>query len=267
MKLNNLFGLVPKRKKKKIALVLSGGAARGIAHLGVLKVLKDHNIPVDLVVGTSIGSLVGAVYAADLDLNEAFKQASAFTWRDFVDLTYKGLGLFPGKRMRRTIDLVVGNLKFSDLKTPLIITTTDLESGECVLLQSGLLAEAIRASCAIPGIFSPIEIEGRLLFDGSVLENLPISTARQAGADLVIAVDVGYYFRKRRPQNIIEVIYKAFLLKGEALVKYQRMQADLLICPELHEVDQMDFHKGAECIHGGIEAAEKALPSLLKLLK
>lgn len=267
MKFDKMLGFVHGKRKKKIALVLSGGAARGLAHLGAIKVLEDNLIPVDFVVGTSIGSLAAAVYCAKLDLNEAFKLASSYTWKDFIDLTYKGLGLFPGRKLKRTIDQVVGNLKFSDLKIPLTIVTTDLETGELVLLNSGSLAEAIRASCSIPGIFSPIEIEGRLLFDGSVLENLPVNTARQAGADVVIAVDVGFYFKKKRPQNIIEVIYKAFLLKGEALVKYHRLDADVLIAPELPEVDQMDFHKGAECIQGGILAAEKALPEILKRIK
>jgi len=267
MKLDKLMDLVHPKKKKKVALVLSGGAARGIAHLGIMRVFEEEKIPVDFVVGTSIGSLMAAVYCAGLDLNEAYRLASSFTWKDFIDLTYRGLGLFPGKKLRRTIDMVIGNLQFSDLKTPLVITTTDLEAGETVLLESGSLAEAIRASCAIPGIFSPIEIEGRLLFDGAVLENLPVKTARQRGADIVIAVDVGYYFKKKRPQNIIEVIYKAFLLKGEALLKYHRLEADLLITPEMSEVDQMDFHKGAECIEGGIRAAQNALPEILKLVK
>lgn len=265
MKFDSIIDLVRGKKQKKIAVVFSGGAARGLAHLGVIKVFKEHQIPVDLVVGTSIGSLMASVYCADLDLNEAYRQASTYTWKDFIDLTYRGLGLFPGRKLRRTIDMVVGNLTFADLKIPLIITTTDLESGETVLLRSGLLAEAVRASCAIPGIFSPLEIEGRLLFDGGVLENLPVNTARDQGADVVIGVDVGYFFKKKRPQNIIEVIYKAFLIKGEALVKYHRQLADILICPELPEVDQMDFHKGALCIEGGAAAAEKAIPEIKKL--
>jgi len=253
-------------KKGKIGLVLGGGAARGLAHLGVLKVLKDNNLSVDFVVGTSIGSLMGAICAADLDLEKSFKMAKGFTWKDFIDLTYKGLGLFPGKKLRQTIDKVLGDLHFSDLKIPLIVTTTDLELGELVLIRSGSVAEAVRASCSIPGIFSPLEIDGKLLFDGGVLENLPVNIARQEGADTVIAVDVGFSFLQKRPQNIIEVIYKAFLLKGEALTFYHREKADVLIAPDLPGVDQMDFHKAQECLYGGMKAAEKALPQLNRLL-
>ncbi len=254
------------KKNKKVALVLSGGAARGLAHLGVIKVLKENGLKIDLIIGTSIGSLIGSILAADLDINNAIEISKKFTWKDFIDLTYKGLGLFPGRKLRHTIDLIVDNLKFSDLKIPLIITATDLEQGKLVLIRSGSIAEAVRASCAIPGIFSPIEIGGQLLFDGGVLENLPVNIARQEGADIVIAVDVGYSFKKKRPQNIIEVIYKAFLLKGEALTQYHREKADILIAPKLPDVDQMDFDKAKQCIYWGVEAAELALPQLNKLL-
>lgn len=266
MNLKSFFPLLGS-KKRKTALVLSGGAARGLAHLGFLKVLKEQNLTVDFIVGTSIGSLMGAVFAGGLDIEKAHQLAKTFTWKDFIDLTYKGLGLFPGKKLQQTILKVVGDLKFSDLKIPLIVTTTDLETGELVKLQTGSIAEAVRASCAIPGIFSPIEIEGRLLFDGGVLENLPVKIAKQQGADTIIAVDVGYSFKKKRPQNIIEVIYKAFLLKGEALSQYHREEADVLICPELPEVDQMDFHKAEECIRGGILSAQEALPKLERVLR
>lgn len=260
------FSLFKSKENKKVALVLSGGAARGLAHLGVIKVLKEQNYKIDLIIGTSIGSLMGAILAAGLDVERSIEIAKGFTWKDFIDLTYKGLGLFPGKKLRQTIDQIIGDLKFKDLKIPLIITATDLELGKLVLIRTGSIAEAVRASCAIPGIFSPIEIDGQLLFDGGVLENLPVNIAHEEGAETTVAVDVGYSFKKKRPQNIIEVIYKAFLLKGEALTEYHRAKADILISPELPDVDQMDFDKAEDCIRWGIESAEEALPQLNKFL-
>ncbi len=263
---NNLFSVFKSRQNRKVALVLSGGAARGLSHLGVVKVLKEEGYKIDFIIGTSIGSLIGGVLAADLDIQRCIEISRGFTWKDFIDLTYKGLGLFPGKKLRQTIDEIIGDIKFSDLKIPLIVTATDLELGELVLIRSGSVAEAVRASCAIPGIFSPLEINGQLLFDGGVLENLPVNIAKQEGADTTVAVDVGYSFKKKRPQNIIEVIYKAFLLKGDALTEFHREQADILISPELPDVDQMDFNKAGECIQWGEEAARSAIPQLNKHL-
>lgn len=261
MSLKSLFS-IGSRKRGKKALVLGGGAARGLAHLGVLKMFKEKGFEIDFIVGTSIGSLMGAILAAEMDMEQSIKLSKGISWKDFIDLTYRGLGLFPGKKLRQTIHQIIGDVRFSDLKIPLIVTATDLELGELVLVRHGSVADAVRASCAIPGIFSPMEIEGKLLFDGGVLENLPVNIARNEGADTVIAVDVGYSFKKKRPQNIIEVIYKAFLLKGEALTKYHREKADILMCPEMPDVDQMDFHKADECIESGWIAAQKALPEL-----
>ena len=251
----------------KVALVLGGGSARGIAHLGVLKVLKREKIPVDLVVGTSVGSLMGAVYALDSPLDSAIDTALHTSWKNLSDFVISRMGLLEGRDLEKIIATSVGWKKFEDLKIPLAIVTTDAETGEEVVYTSGNLIKLIRASCSIPGVFIPVKIENRLLIDGGIKNTVPVSVARNMQADFVIAVDVGFCIKRGPLRNIFQVIFQAVQIMGQELNNYQTIPADVAIRPDLGDLDQLAFDRAKEAIEKGEKAAEETLPYLIKSLK
>ncbi len=251
----------------KVALVLGGGSARGIAHLGVLKVLKREKIPVDLVVGTSVGSLMGAVYALDIPLEQSIDIATHITWKDLSDFVISKTGLLEGRDLEKIIGKSINWKTFEDLKIPLAVITTDVEKGEEVVYTSGNLVKIIRASCSIPGVFIPSRIDGRLLIDGGIKNTVAVSVAREMKADFVIAVDVGFCIKKGSVKNIFQVIFQAVQIMGQELNNYQTMLADVAIRPDLGDLDQLAFDRAKEAIDKGEKAAEETLPYLIKRLK
>ena len=253
---------------KKTALVLGGGAARGIAHIGVLKVLKRHKLPFDIVVGTSIGSLMGAIYALGLSLKNVEDIALKTTWRDLSDFVLSKTGFLEGRNLERIIEGLLEEKAFSDLKKELAIVATDIENGEEVIIRSGNLSRAIRASCSIPGIFIPVRIDGRLLVDGGLRSTVPSETAKAMGADFIVAVDVGYCVRKGKISNIFQVLFQSIQIIGSELNKHETKPADIVIEVPLGEnIDQMAFDKAAEIIAIGEKTAEDAMPKLLDTMK
>jgi NTE family protein len=177
--------------RKRLGLALGGGGVRGLAHVGVLSVLEREGIAVDCIAGTSAGSLVGAVYAAGLGADPLLQLALGLRWRHLARPIWSRDGLVSFARLEDYVVEVLGDLDFADLSIPYAAVTADLDTGEAVVLRSGRLAPAVRASCSIPGIVTPVELGGRLLMDGGVVNNLPISVARDLGADVVLAVGLG----------------------------------------------------------------------------
>lgn len=255
------------KKKRKTALVLSGGSARGVAHLGVVKVLKREGLKFDLVVGTSIGSLVGAAYALDVPPEHVEKLALKMSAIDLLDITISRMGLTEGNKLENIIRNVVQNKRFEDLKTPMAITAVDVETGEEVYFTSGDLIKIIKASCSLPGIFKPVELNGRLLIDGGMRQHMPSDIAKKLGADFIVGVDVGFCIKHGRINSMLGVIMQSIQMLGEELSKHQSKTVDLLITPKLgNDIDQMAFNKAAVIIKKGEEAAEEALPELKKYL-
>lgn len=258
----------PFKKYKKKALVLSGGSARGIAHIGVVKVLKREGIEFDLVVGTSIGSLVGAAYALDIPMEHVERVSLKTSAIDLLDITISRMGLTEGNKLENIIRQVVQHKKFEDLKTPLAITAVDVETGEELYFTTGDLIKTIKASCSLPGIFRPVELNGRLLIDGGMRQHMPGDIAVKLGADFVVGVDVGFCIKKGRINSMLGVIMQSIQMMGQELSKYQAEKIDILIAPKLGDgIDQMAFNKAAVIIKKGEEAAEEALPLLKKYLK
>lgn len=254
-------------KKKKIALVLGGGSARGLAHIGVLRVFQREKINFDLIIGTSIGAFVGAYYALDGDMAKAEKVASKFDARESLDITIPPtMGLIKGNRIYAIIKELVGERGFSDLKIPMAIVATDIEKGEEVVFTEGLLADAIRVSCSYPGIFVPQRIDDRLLVDGGIINTVPVSVARRMGADIVIAVDVGFCIKVGKIKSIFGVILQAFQIIGEELNRYQSMRADIIIKPDLGAVNQLDFASAEIAIQKGEIATLEKLKEIKKKL-
>jgi NTE family protein len=255
------------QRQKKVALALGGGAARGFAHIGVLKVLEQAGVPVDMIVGTSMGGVVGAFYCSGMSLRMMERLACHTQRNNWVDLTFPRLGLFSGDKLEQFMIVLTRGATFKELKIPLAVVATDLNSGEKVVIQDGPVARAVRATSAIPGVFCPVEYRGRTLVDGAVVERVPVQSARELGADVVIAVDVGIYLDGGKANHILDVITQCLDIMSRDLCKTYTLQADMIIYPQLRNVAPGHFHRAAEAIRAGEDAALAMLPQVMELLR
>ncbi|MGC3997717.1 MAG: patatin-like phospholipase family protein [Anaeromyxobacter sp.] len=255
----------------RVALVLGGGGARGFAHVGVIRVLEDAGVPVELVVGTSVGSLVGALYATDTNSVELERTARTLERSDFFDFGLSpalfGTGLATGRRLEKFVRQHLPEARIEQLRVPYAAVATDLDTGETVVLREGDVARAVRASCAIPGVFEPVTWDGRLLVDGGVTLNLPVKVARDMGADVIIAVDLSAVEPLRPPDNFVEVIMRAVNIRVHGEVEQARQTSDVLITPEVGKVGMIDFDRKDEAIAAGVAAARAALPEIQRVLR
>ena len=232
-----------KKPTRKTALVLGGGSARGIAHIGVLKILERERIPIDMVIGTSMGALIGAAYCLGVPVSQMDEYAGKFTMKKLLDPTMPSMGLLAGEKLEARIKELLDDKNFEDCKIPLAVVTNDIETGEEVIFQKGALVKVVRASCSWPGIFNPVRIDGRLLSDGGIKHSVPTSIARNLGADYIIAVDVGFCVRKGKIDNIFQMIVQSFQIMGEELNQYQAREADAIIKVDLPDIDQAAFER------------------------
>lgn len=257
--------------KPKIALVLGGGAARGFAHVGVIRVLEQEKIPIDMVVGTSVGSLIGAIYAADLssfDLEWTAFQLEKDDLFDFGILNaVVGMGFARGDKLEAWVKGHVKTTNIENLKLPFAAVATDLNWGYQVVLDSGPVARAIRASAAIPGVFPPVKHQGKILVDGGVVNNIPISVARAKGADIVIAVDISGNVGNTNITNLLDVSLQATNIMFALNVEHSKKEADLLITPsDIGDIGMLDFTQKKRCMQAGIESTKAALPAIRKVI-
>lgn len=238
--------------RKRVGLALGGGAARGFAHVGVLKVLEEEGIPVDCIAGTSAGSLFGVLHCAGYTWREIVELAREVSWSDLIRPAWRHLGLVRSDRLEAVIERAVPVPIFEKLNIPLKVVAVDLDMGELVVIGSGPIGPAIRASCAIPGIFAPVEIDGRLLVDGGVLNSVPVDVTRSMDPDIVIAVDLNAdRRRKKRPENVVDVIYFSFSLMVSHATEEQLKGADVVVSPDLHDVGYYDLKKRELAIQKG----------------
>lgn len=249
------------RRRPRLGLALGGGFARGITHIGVLKVLQENHIPIDCIAGTSVGALIAASYACGTPLADMERRASATRFKDFARWTLSWMGLASNERLEDYLHRFCAVSQFDELKIPLAIAATDLATGEAVYFTSGLLGPPLRASCAYPGLFLPIEHEGRTLVDGFLVAPVPVEAVRRLGADLVVAV----YLEggsSDKPRNVADVIGRSFSIIQRAVNQDWRKKADLVIEPNVKEFVWDDFGRAAELIAAGEAAARAALPHL-----
>jgi len=277
-------------KKIKIGLVLGGGGARGLGHIGVLKALKIHSIPIHMVAGTSIGAVIGAMYAATLDPHwienkfkefiesEAYKKiglhrlvptsqpnisifqmaATYMKNQIIINLANERLGILKQERLSEIIDFMLPVKTFEELKIPFSCLAVDLNSGEDVVFNSGNLVEAIVASSAIPGYIPPIEKDGMLLTDGAVSCPVPVKTIRKMGADFRISVDVGLnHFEPLENPNLLQVLGRAEQITSTRLGEVKSEKADITIRPDTMNVFWAEFDKIDQLIKLGAEETEK----------
>ncbi|MBL7158706.1 MAG: patatin-like phospholipase family protein [Candidatus Omnitrophica bacterium] len=253
-------------KKRKIALALGGGAARGLANIGVIKVFQREGIPIDLVVGSSIGAMLAAGYCLGIPTYRIEKTALECTTSKLTDVSVSRKGFLKGKKLEKLICSFIEGRTFSDAKIPLAVTTTDIETGEEIVYTKGNLEKILVASSSWPGIFPAVEIDGRKLVDGGIRNSIPVKNALDLGATFTIAVHIGFCVKTTKLDNPFQLFIQSIQILGEELDRYQTMRADVIIKPALVDLDQFAFDRGAEAISDGERAAEKALPEIKKKL-
>lgn len=248
-------------ERPRVGLALAGGFARGIAHIGVLRVLREAGIPIDAVAGTSVGALIGASFCSGASLEEMQRIGATTTFADFGRWTPSWLGLATNQRMERYLERLSPAKTFEELVTPLAIATTDINDGVSVYYTHGPIAPALRASCAYPGLFVPIQYEGRTLVDGFLTAPVPIEGALLLGAEVVIAVflEAG---NMAQPRTFTDVLSRSFNILQRHSDLAWRAQANVIIEPDVKSFVWDDFTKTPEMVAAGEQAALAALPAI-----
>lgn len=265
--------MISSMKKKGVGLALGGGAARGFAHIGVLKVLQEEGIPVTSVAGTSAGSIIGAVFCSGLSWDRILSEARAFDWGELASLKFPRMGFMSLAKMERVLDHILGGVDFKDLIIPFAAVAVDIVTGEELVIKEGQVASAVRASCSIPGIFEPAILNGRMLVDGGLRNDVPADVARALGGahgreprrpvEFVIGVNLnsgsGHY---QQPKGVLDVIHYSF----DILLKHSSQgglaDADLVISPVMQDIGYRELSKIDECVARGEAAARSALAGL-----
>src|SRR5215470_14932148 len=259
----------PESQQKPIAigLALGGGFARGIVHVGVLKALEAENIPISFVAGTSVGALIGAAYCSGVTPAELESIAARVRFRDLARWTLSRYGFATNLRMISFLDRILKAKTFEELRIPLAVTATDFASGEGVVFRSGPLADPVRASCAYPGVFLPVTVNGRMLVDGMLAHSLPSQPVREMGAERVIAVNLkGRWANGDGPRHIFDVIGQCFSIAQKMNCAQARQCADLIIEPDVTGYRYDDFEHSADLVQIGEAATREALPEIRKWL-
>jgi NTE family protein len=258
-------------RRPRLGLALSGGAARGIAHVGVLKVFAEEGIRVDCVAGTSAGALVGGALAAGMPFEEIEQVGRSLRWRDLGRMTLSRLGVQSNASLEEYVRARFPVKRFEELPVPFAAVATDLRTGAPVVMRDeGDLGFAIRASCAIPGWYVPVtDSEGRQLVDGGLVANLPVSVVRALGAEVVVAVDVNSEGAKflGPPTSVIGVLLQSMLVVQRVAVEHQRQLADVVISPPVGHLRWDELARASEFIEAGAEAARAAVPAVKELLE
>ena len=255
---------LPARKPLKIGLALGGGAARGFAHVGVIAVLEEAGLKPQLVVGTSAGSLVAAIYASGK--TGAQLQQTALTMEEVAITDWMlpifGRGMFRGEALARYVNQLVGGRLMENMPIPLGIVATDLNSGQAVLFQRGDTGAAVRASSAVPAVFVPVKINGREYVDGGLVSPVPVRFARQMGAELVIAVDISSPPEGNPATDTLQILLQTFSIMGKSINQYELKEADVVVRPSLTGLKSADFSSRQRAIDAGRAAMLAALPAL-----
>lgn len=282
-------------RKKRIGLALGGGGARGLAHIGVLRVLEREKIPIDLIVGTSIGALVGAAYASGISPDELRKRADEYlnspefqssAMKAFETAHAKGElgltekiqtyfrntfyliqamlkpGILPNEDFQTTIDYFIPDIQVQETRIPFRAVATDLVSGEEIIFSKGSLRQAVMASCAVPGAIAPVKEGERLLSDGGIICLVPSSVARQEGVDIVIAVAVDRGLRSEELRNVVDVYLRTSEIMAQKLKEYELADADVVILPEVGDLHWSHFSDAMNLIDEGEKAAEEKLDDI-----
>ena len=267
-------------RKRKVGLALGSGAARGLAHIGVLEVLEKEGIPIDMIAGTSMGALVGALYAQGKNADQIKNLAVELGSKRFsllADLALPKTGLVQGRKIKDVLKSIMGNIEFGDLRLPLACVATDIETGEEVVIKQGLVRDGVRASGSIPVILTAVKRQGRYLVDGALVNPVPVSVLKEMGAGFIIAVNVIPNVDKRletaseghteaKEPNIFTIIMQTMQIPSYRVVEYSLSGADVVIEPRVASIGHFDFHRTQECIVQGELAAQSSILEIKRRL-
>ncbi|MEA2022201.1 MAG: patatin-like phospholipase family protein [Candidatus Caldatribacteriota bacterium] len=286
-------------KKLKVGLALGGGGARGLSHIGVLKVLEREGIPIDIITGTSMGAILGAAYALEKDFRKLeeivrkyskieefnidfsfstenqkkqpffLKKMSDFLKKGYIlNLELRKKYLNDGEGIKKIIHELVGDHYFKDTQIPFSAIAANLISGEKVVLNQGKLFDAILASSSIPGMFPPVNLDNKILVDGGIISVVPIETSRSMGANFVIAVNVSQRMKRKYDfKNAVDILFRSDLITSTELRRLQVSTADIIISPKVSQIHWSNFSKPEKCIRAGEIAAENKIQELKRKLK
>ncbi len=246
----------------KIGLALGGGAARGFAHIGVIKALEAQGIVPDIIVGTSAGAVVGALYASGLSGFELQKVALDIDEAQIGDWSLPDRGVFKGEALQNFVNRAVANRPLEKLPRNFSVVATDLKSGESVLFRTGNTGMAVRASSAVPGVFQPVSINGHEYVDGGLVSPVPVRAARSLGANFVIAVDISVNPRDARTSSTLGVMLQTFAIMGQSISRYEKAEADIVIRPITAELPATDFAGRHRAVLEGEKAAAAAMADI-----
>lgn len=248
--------------RPKIGLALGSGGARGFAHLGAIKVLMEEGIPVDLIAGSSMGALVACFYGVGIEIDRLYKLSRAFKRKFYLDFTVPKMGFIAGKRLKEFIKVFTHGKNIDELMIPISVVATDLLTGEKVVFKEGPIADAVRASISIPGIFVPEKYNGRLLVDGGVADRVPVSVAKEMGADIVIAVDVSRVKRNAEISNIYDVIMQSIDIMQTEIVINRELASDFMIRPHVENFSSRAFTNIEDIVQIGEEETKKYIQDI-----
>ena len=243
-------------------MALGGGAARGFAHIGVIQVLEENGIKPDVIVGTSAGSLVAALYAAGKNGSELGTLADAMDESTLTDWSYPGRGVIRGAALAKFVRDHTGSRTIEQMRIPLGIVATDLDSGQAILFEVGDAGTAVRASSAVPAVFQPVSIGGREYVDGGLVAPVPVRFARQMGAEVVIAVDISSAPEGNATGDAMRMLLQTFAIMGRSINNFELRDADIVVRPRLPGVSSADFSARKRSIQAGRDAARAQLADL-----
>lgn len=252
----------PPKAPAKIALVLGAGAARGFAHIGVLKVLETNGIPIHMIVGTSAGSFVGSLSAYGFNAYQLQKMALELQKGDIVDLTIPDNGFVKGELLEKYVNHQLSNTPIEKFRIPFYAVTTDVSTGGEIVFGQGNAGMAVRASSAIPGIFRQVRISGRTYVDGGVVSPVAVDVARRYGADIVIAVDISSDLDTRIPEGTVDTILQSVNIMYAKISAAQLDRADIVLRPKVGHIGSADFERRHEAILEGERAANESIPQI-----
>ncbi len=273
---NHMFYKVtelPSKSRPKIILVLGVGGARGFAHVGVLKALKEANIPIDMVVGTSMGALVGSFYCAGVEISELEAVSAHIKWGDVSNLGTTSLikmilseKLLSTEKMEKFVAEKIGDKYFFQLETPFACVATDIKTGEKIIFKEGPVAPAARASATIPGLFAPVEYKQRFLVDGGLVENIPVSVAKLFNPDIIITVAVSADITKNSYDNIFTTLFQTIYIQGQQGDRRNLEMSDIIIAPKVNDISAAQLNRATECIEAGFIAGKESIEKIKKFI-
>ena len=253
----------PGPQPPKIGIALGGGFARGLCHVGVIKVLEEENIPIDYVAGTSVGAVIGAAYCSGISVKELEEIAGLVRFGHFARWTISRYGVASNDRMKGFLNKLLRCKTFEELRIPLAVAATDFATGDGVVFRSGELVDAVRASCAYPGMFLPVNVNGRLLVDGLLAHAVPAEPLREMGAERVVGIYLSaHWVHLKGPRHVFDVIGQCFSIAQEKMCHVWKAHADLVLEPNVAGFTYDGFDRAADLIKVGEDAARAALPQI-----